>query len=185
MKLLFALATATTLLACAPARAPVVSRVTLHATDGAAIPLDAALREHRLTVVTFFSAHCPCQRAHDVRLRELIAAESPRGVGFLVVDSERTASVADDSREAASRGYPIMLDDGGSLARALDAEYSTYSVILDPAGNVVYRGGFDSDKTHLRDDRKAYLSDALDDALSGRPIARAEAKALGCTLELR
>ena len=73
----------------------------------------------------------------------------------------------------------------GMLLLPLDAEYATYSVVVDASGKVLYRGGFDSDKSHLRDDRASYLADAIDDVLGRRPIRRAEAKTLGCTLQLR
>jgi len=173
------------LASCAPpavARAP---SVTLRATDGPTERLDAALREHAVTAVLFFSAHCHCQRMHDPRVRELIAQDEPRGVGFLIVDSEESATPAGDAEEGKLRGYRIWLDDGGKLARALGAEYATFSVVFDHDGNVLYKGGFDSDHMHLRDDRTPYLSDAIDDALDHRPVRRPETKTLGCTLELR
>jgi hypothetical protein len=168
-----------------PSVAPSVPSLVLLGEDGASLPLDAALRGHPATVITFCSAHCPCQRAHDARLRDLIAKDTPRGVGFLVVDSEEGAAKDLDAEESRARGYPIWRDDGGKLARALDAEYATYSVVVDGAGKVLYRGGFDSDKSHLRDDRVTYLEDAVDDVVGQRPVRRAEAKAFGCSLQLR
>jgi hypothetical protein len=177
------------LVACAPgvvAGVPSsVPSVVLHGTDGARLPLDAALHQHPVTVITFFSADCPCQRAHDARLRALIAEDAPLGVGFLVVDSEERATAATDADESRQRGYPIWLDDAGRLARALGAEYATYSVVVDAVGKVLYRGGFDADRTHLRDDSPRFLADAVDDARAGRPIRRPEAKALGCSLQVK
>ena len=182
----FAVVVASGEIACAPARSPTFSRdVTLRTTDGGSLPLSVALHAHPLTVVTFFSAHCPCQRAHDARLRQLMETYGPRDVGFLVVDSERTSTLARDAEEARLRSYPIVKDDDGKLALSLDAEYATYSVILNTRGDIVYRGGFDSDKSHLRPSPTHYLADALDDALAGRPVQRPEAKTLGCTLEIR
>ncbi len=153
----------------------------LRDTDGSPRPLDAELAAHRYTVVTFFSNHCACMRLHDPRVRDLMAKEGPRDVGFLIVDSEEGATLGDDATEARSRGYRIVLDDGSKLARALDAEYATYSVILDKEGNVLYRGGFDSNRSHLTDDRTEYLAEALDDLHAGVPLRHAETKALGCT----
>jgi hypothetical protein len=170
---------------CTPPRPPSVVPVVLRSTDGAAVALDEVVRSHPLTAITFFSVHCPCQRAHDARLRDLMAKYAPLGVGFLVVDSEESGTRAADAAEARERGYPIVLDDAGALARALDAEYATYSVLVDHDGHVLYRGGFDSDKSHLRENRATYLADAIDDVLAHRPLRRAEAKTLGCTLELR
>jgi len=172
-------------LGCTPARAPEAGSVVLRGTDGSLHPVDAELRGHPLTVVSFFSAHCPCQRAHDARIRELVAKDAPLGVGFLFVDSEESATMGRDADEARARGYALVLDDGGKLARALDAEYATFSVVLDRDGHVVYRGGFDSDQHHLRDDRAPYLANAIDDLLAGRAPRASETKALGCTLELR
>ena len=46
-----------------------------------------------------------------------------------------------------------------------------------------YRGGIDSDKTHLKADRTQFLAEALDDLTAGRPPRRPEGKTLGCALQ--
>jgi predicted DCC family thiol-disulfide oxidoreductase YuxK len=185
MKALALAAVAVSLLGCAPSHTPSLGSVLLRTTDGAPVPVDEALRAHPYTVVTFFSAECPCQRAHDARLRALIAKDAPHDVGFLVVDSEESATLTRDAGESKARGYPILVDDAGKLAGALGAEFATYSVVLDREGKVLYRGAFDSDRVHLREAAAPFLDDALADALSGRPVKRPETKTLGCTLQLR
>ena len=70
-------------------------------------------------------------------------------------------------------------------ARALKADYATYSLLLDRTGQVLFRGGIDSDQTHLRDDATPYLQNAIDDALAGRPIRLSEASTLGCSLVIK
>jgi hypothetical protein len=154
----------------------------LPGTDGRAHPL--VDRSATLTVIEFFSAHCPCQTQHDERLRVLASAYGPRGVTFVAVDSEAGASLARDGREAAGRGYvyPILIDEEGAVARALHALYATYTLVVDREGRVLYAGGIDSDKNHLTSDPATYLRDALDDALAGRPLRQPEGKALGCAL---
>jgi hypothetical protein len=148
--------------------------------------LDAVVASSRLTVVTFFSAHCPCQAAHDARLRALFDRYAARGVGFVALDSESDATAARDRAEARARMYPfpLLLDRGGAHASALGAVFATHSVVLDPHGRVLYRGGIDSDRTHLSSDTRAYLQDALDDLLEGRPPRVAESEPLGCALML-
>jgi hypothetical protein len=155
-------------------------------TDGASHTL-APDGAQRLTVVFFFSNHCPCQSAHDTRLRALHATYHPRGVDFVAVDSEHGATIERDRGEAETRGYPfpILLDPGGALAQTVGAEYATEALVLDRSGTVRYHGGIDSDRTHLQDDASPYLRDALDDLLAGRPPRRAESKALGCALQPR
>lgn len=140
-----------------------------------------------LTVITFFSAHCPCQRAHDERLRELHDAYAPRGVRFVAVDVEVGASRERDDAEAKARGYPFPLvpDPDGDLADALGAEAATFTVVVDASGRVRFAGGIDSDRSHLTTTAEPWLREALDDLLAGREPRRAQTKALGCSLERR
>jgi hypothetical protein len=140
-----------------------------------------------LTVVTFFSAHCPTQRAHDARLNELFAELSPRGVRFVAVDSEVEASPAFDANQARIRGYSysIVSDPDGRYADALGAEVATDTFVVDGAGRVRFHGAIDSDRSHLTDDAHPYLRDALQALLSGGEPPDPEPKALGCTLRRR
>ena len=138
-----------------------------------------------LTVLVFFSAHCPCQTAHDERLIALDARYAPRGVQFYAVDSELGASAQRDAAEAEKRRYPfpILTDHGAKLAAAVGAESATFTIVVERGGAIRYRGGIDSDRTHLTPQATPYLGDALDDLLAGRAPRLAEAKALGCALE--
>jgi hypothetical protein len=173
---------------CARAHSPPASAASATLIDpagGQERALDAITGASRFTVVTFFSAHCPCQQAHDARLRALYEAYAPKGIAFVGVDSEISASPARDVAEARARSYPfpLLIDRGGALARALGAEYATYTVILDARGRTLYRGGIDTDRTHLTDTTAAYLRDALDDLLAAHPVRVPQSEALGCTLQ--
>lgn len=171
--------------ACAKtARPSAVARAEIRDADGASLQLGAIVARAPYTVVEFFSAHCPCQRAHDARLVELARAYAPRGVQFVAVDAEAGASAERARREATARGYPfpILVDARRSAADALGAEYATYTVVLDRGGHVHYTGGLDSDRTHLTDDATPYVKDALDDLLAGREPRAPEGKVLGCAL---
>jgi peroxiredoxin len=176
-----------TLGSAACARSPVVgTRLALSplpGTDGAAHAVEPS--QARLMVLFFFANHCPCQAAHDARLRDLYARYHVRGVDFLAVDSEVGATPSRDAAEAAVRGYPfpILIDQGGALAKRLGAQYATESFVIDREGTVRYHGGIDSDKRHLHPDATPFLRDALDDLLADRPPRRSEGKALGCALQ--
>ncbi len=181
------LAALTLLAACAtapavPAQLPATPLV---ATAGASRDVRDVVSSAPLTVLIFFSRECHCLNQHDARIRALYEAYHPRGVQVLMVDSEVRASPDEDAAEGARRRYPfpILIDPKAHLADALGAEYATYSVIVDAQGRIRYRGGFDSDKTHLRANATHYVSDALDDLLAGRAPRVAEAKTLGCALE--
>ena len=141
----------------------------------------------KLTVVEFFSATCPCQRAHDERLAALHARYAPRAVAFVAVGSEVDLDDAAAAREAAARHYPFPLvrDPGADLATALGAEFATYVVVLDQAGDVVYAGGIDSDRSHLTADAEPLLANALEALTRGRPAPRAATRVRGCALRTR
>jgi peroxiredoxin len=146
--------------------------------------LDELTKGAPLTVVVFFSYHCPCMRAHDGRLRALAAKYAPRGVRFVLVDAEVDADPARDAAEAKQRGYtfPILANPSGSLADAFGAEYATYTAVLDGAQRVRYLGGLDSDKQDMNDDAQLFVRDALEDLLAGKSPAVPVGKALGCVL---
>ena len=168
----------------APVRVPDLA---LPGSDGAVHQLSAIVRSAPFTVIVFFSADCPCQRAHDPRLRELSAQYRPRGVRVVAVDAEATATLASDREEALARGYPfpILTDPEGAVADALGAVWATYAVVVDASGRVRYRGGLDSDRTHLTEGAALWLRDALDRVLAGREPEPAETSSLGCALRRR
>lgn len=164
---------------------PEVPSTTLVATSGPSVDASRLVAGAPLTVFVFFSRECHCLTQHDGRLKDLYAAYHPRGVDFVMVDPEVRATPAIDAAEAEKRGYPfpIFLDPGARLADALGAKYASYTVIVNAHGEVLYRGGIDSDKTHLRASATPYLRNALDDLLAGHAPRQPEAKTLGCSLE--
>lgn len=173
------------LLSCTSARSPEALTDRFLGTDGVWHPIPDP--QANFTVVEFFSAHCPCQAQHDERLRDLAARYRERGVVFVAIDSEADATPTRDAAQAIQRGYPyaLLTDSEGAAARALYARYATYSLLVNRSGQVLFRGGIDSDRVHLRDDRIAYLEDAIEDALASRPVRRPLATTLGCSLMLK
>ncbi len=163
---------------------PALMNAPLVASDGPDRTYGALLAGAPWTVLVFVSAGCPCLDAHKARLAELAAVYTPRGVQFIAVDSEVGTSKESAVAEARALGFafPLLVDRGATIANALEAEYATYSVLVDRQGRIAYRGGVDSDKRKLHDTATPYLREALDDVLVGRPPRRPEGKALGCML---
>lgn len=183
---LFAAILATATAGCAPAAPPAVPAITVARADGNDVAFPKALEDAPYTVLIFYADACPCFRVHDERIRALASTYGPRGVRFYVVDSEVGATPERDAAASRERNLPpILIDRGAKLADALGAEYATYSVVLDREGHVRYRGGIDSDKTHLTDGATPYLRNAVDDLLAGHDPKVAEGKALGCSLQTR
>ncbi|HTR51858.1 MAG TPA: redoxin family protein [Kofleriaceae bacterium] len=172
----------------APAVTPAAQwpTMTLAATSGETAVYPRDLASSRFTVFVFFAKDCPCFGAHEARLRALVDKYGARGVRFVIVDPEVGHTVEDDARAVSSRHLPgpVFLDSGARLASMVGAVYATYSVVVDASGQIRYRGGIDSDKSHLQADTTPYLADALDDLTAGRAPRRAEGKTLGCALQM-
>lgn len=161
--------------------------ITLASTSGQTATYPRDLAAAPFTVFVFFAKNCPCFGAHEARLRALVDKFGPRGVRFLIVDPEAGRTIEDDAIAIQGRRDlpgPVFLDAGAKLANRVGAVYATYSVIVDASGQIRYRGGIDSDKSHLQPDSTPYLADALDDLTAGRPPRRAEGKTLGCALQM-
>lgn len=137
-----------------------------------------------VTVLIFYSAHCACFGAHRDAIAAVAARVRARQGRIFLVASEPGASGAPAVLPAdAALGIPILIDGGGALARALGAEFATFSVVFDGTRTAVYRGGIDSARTSVGSDAKPYLLPAVEAVLAGRAPERAQAKTLGCTLK--
>jgi peroxiredoxin len=161
--------------------------VPLPDTRGESVDLRRGVAAAPLTVVTFFSATCPCQRAHDQRLGDYYREFAGRGVAFFVVDSEAGSSLERDRREASERAYPfpILSDPRGTVADAVGAHYATETLILDQGGRVRFRGGLDSDQNRARADARLWVREALVALLDGHEPAQRNPKSYGCSLRRR
>jgi hypothetical protein len=168
-----------------PAAGPHVPQLTLTASSGEVTTLPRDLAAASFTVFVFFSQGCGCFEEHQARLRALQERFAARHVRFVIVDPEVGRTIEQDRSEAADRQLgAIFLDPGAKLAHALGAEFATFTTVVDGNGRIRYRGGIDSDKSHLRDNATAYLANALDDLTSGREPRVAQTKALGCNLQM-
>ena len=108
-----------------------------------------------------------------------------RDVRFVIVDSERHPAGEPTPAFVANTDLPIFADDGGRLARRLNAQFATETFVFDAAGTLRYRGGIDDDRRSLRPRPTAHLRDELQRLLAGTAPPYATTKALGCALRLR
>jgi peroxiredoxin len=171
-------------LACATTKSVTPAPDRLRGTDDVVHEL-APSGADAYSVLIFFSAGCHVLEAHDERIAHLYAEFAPRGVRFLAIDPETNATLSRDRDEARRRGYrfPILLDQGATLARAFGADFAGLAIVLDRSAHVVYRGGIDSDRAHLTDDAAPYLQHALADLLEGKPPRDNGTKVMGCALQ--
>lgn len=156
----------------------------MEALDGSTIGFDAAARCH---VIAFLGVGCPVARQYAGRLGEIAAAYADRGVRVIGVDANRQDSAEEFAAAGAELGvgFPLVMDPGQRIARALGATRTGGVVVLDTRGAVAYAGRVDDQFAPGLARPAATSRDlvaAIDDLLAGRPVAVPRTDPVGCLI---
>ena len=159
-------------------------------TDGARHALDG--ERAPATVVVFTCNHCPYALAWHDRLLAVARDYADRGVRVLAICSNDGDRYPRDSYEAMQERVraegpwpmPYLRDEDQEVARAYGALTTPDVFVIAPDGTVAYRGAPDADSGDPSLDA-AWLREALDDVLAGRPVRRAQTKPVGCSIKWR
>jgi len=77
---------------------------------------------------------------------------------------------------------PLLVDEGGLLARRLEARSTPTVVVLDREGVVRFRGWIDNERAPGEPGREAWLDEALTDLVAGQDIRRPVTPTWGCSI---
>jgi peroxiredoxin len=162
---------------------------TLPDTDGTPTPL--ADGGAAATVVIFTCNHCPYALAWHARLQEVARDYADRGVRVLQINSNdqqrypRDSDAAMAARvDAGEFAGPYLRDETQKVAHAYGASVTPDVFVVDADGAVAYHGAPDADSGD-EELAAAWLRAALDAVLAGRAVARAQTRAIGCTIKWR
>jgi peroxiredoxin len=143
------------------------------------------------TVLIQTCNHCPYVIAWNPRLRAVAEEYAPRGVRFLAIGSNDAERYPADSPERMAQfvhdndwPIPYAYDESQDVARALGSERTPEVFVLDGEHRLVYHGAPDADHQDPSQNA-AWLRAALDDALAGREVGRAETPPRGCSVKWR
>ncbi|MGA2471329.1 MAG: thioredoxin family protein [Solirubrobacteraceae bacterium] len=172
-----------------PAIGDLAPTFTLPSTDGE--PTGLLAGDAAATVVVFTCNHCPYALAWHDRLQSVARDYEPKGVRMLQINPNDAERYPRDSPEAMGARVaagefagPYLYDETQQVARDWDAKTTPDVYVLDRDGRLVYRGAPDAD--HADESlHAAWLRDALDDVLAGRPVARPETTPVGCSIKWR
>lgn len=145
------------------------------------------------TVVVFTCNHCPYALAWHERIAAVARDYAAHGVLVLNVNSNDAERYPRDSFAAMAdrvRGAPdswpmaYLHDESQEVARAFGAQTTPDVFVVDGVGRLAYRGAPDGD---WEDESAgaAWLREALDDLIAGRPVARAQTTPVGCSVKWR
>jgi len=154
----------------------------LNTLDGKAFSLSSAAKAHKAVVLIFISTQCPYSNAYNDQMRDLAKAYSGR-VLFVGINSNKTEDSTGAIAHAKAHGhtFPIVKDPNNKVADLYDARRTPEVYVVDSDGKLRYHGRISED--HENPSSSPDLKNALDSFLAGKPIARTETKAFGCTIK--
>jgi peroxiredoxin len=177
-----------------------LSRFHLHAGDAApefALPgVDGRswrlgdFAESPLLGVVFTCNHCPYAQAWEGRLISLQQRYAERGVRLVLINPNETENYpADRMDRMVERArekrfpFPYLRDDSQEVAHAYGALVTPHPMLFDARRRLIFQGAVDDNWEHPDQVHHAYLAEAIEAALAGRPIPAAERPVLGCSVK--
>lgn len=164
---------------------------TLTDTDGRTVKLSDFRGKN--VVLEWFNPGCPfVKRNHgEGTLKALGNDEAKKGTVWLAINSSaagkegagKDANVAAKSQWA--MGYPVLLDENGTVGKAYGATATPHMFVIDKDGKLVYRGAIDNapDGDPRGGAYENYVGEALQNLRDGKPVAKPETKAYGCSVK--
>jgi peroxiredoxin len=137
-----------------------------------------------ITVVAFISTKCPVSNAYNERMKALYKDYTPKGVNFVFINANSTEPAAEVAQHAAKNGFPFAVykDEGNVVADRFGAQVTPEMFVIGKAGTILYHGSIDDSQNPERIHDQAFRA-AMDAVLMGRPVAKAETKAFGCSIK--
>ena len=180
-----ALALSGTLLAAGPQVGGAAPGFTLTTVAGKTFSLADATRSHKAVVVMFIATKCPYSNAYNDRMRDMAAAYEKQGILFAGINSNKTEPAEEVIAHAKQHGFgfSLMKDPDNKVADLYDARHTPEIFVVDPDGKVRYHGRIDENYEEPAKVASPDLKNALDALLAGKPIAKAETKAFGCSIK--
>lgn len=145
----------------------------------------------KVVAVMFIATQCPVSNDYNSRMEELHKTYGPKGVAFVGINSNRQESVPEivEHAQKAKFTFPILKDVDNKLADKWNAQVTPEVFLLAVERNgakpkfiLKYHGAID-DSQNASKVQTQYVAQALDALLAGKPVAKAETKAFGCTIK--
>jgi peroxiredoxin len=150
----------------------------------------------KYVVLEWHNQGCPFTKKHYVsgNMQTLQKEWTAKGVvWFTVISSapgEQGHVTASQENEYLTKVHAtptaVLMDPEGKLGHLYNAKTTPQMIVIDPAGNVIYDGAIDDRPTPDPQDVKGannYVSDALTEAMAGKPVARPFTRPYGCSVK--
>ena len=144
------------------------------------------------TLIIFSCNTCPWVIRWEDRYVEIAKSYLKRGIGMIAINSNVAKFNGDDSlnkmkKHAKEKKYNFQYaqDPKAKLAYAFGATKTPHVYLFDDKDNLVYRGAIDDNARDASNVEEPFLTNALDQLLSGQKIRKSTSKAIGCSIKFR
>jgi len=150
----------------------------------------------KYVVLEWYQPDCPFVRKHyrSGNMQSLQKEYTAKGVVWLSIDSSAPGEEGNypavklnefAAKDAAAR-TALLMDPSGDVGRLYDAKTTPDMYIIDPKGNLVYKGAIDNKRSTDLDDVKSatnYVKTALDAVLAGKSVSTTSTQPYGCSVK--
>lgn len=165
--------------------------------------VDSQGKSHKLSdfkgkyvVLEWLNHGCPYVAKHygAKNMQAMQAEYTGKGVVWLSIISSAEGKQGYSTPEQANAAVAehgakptaVLLDPKGEVGRLYGAKTTPHMFVVDPAGNLIYKGAIDSVKSTDADDIAGatnYVRAALDAAMAGKAVATTETPPYGCSVK--
>jgi peroxiredoxin len=150
----------------------------------------------KYVVLEWHNQGCPYTRKHYVsgNMQALQKEWTAKGVVWFTVISSAPGKQGyvtpgeENEYLAQMHAAPtgVLLDADGKIGRLYSARTTPQMIVIDPAGKLIYDGAIDDRPTPDPEDvhgARNYVSDALTEAMAGKPVDPAFTRPYGCSVK--
>lgn len=137
-------------------------------------------------LVIFVSNSCPYDEYYLNRIKKLTQEYNSK-VPVLFINSNPNELAESMQKRGQQCGFtvPYLADKNQTVMQQFNVSKNPEAVLLKNSGgqfSVFYRGAIDDNPQVESDVRQAYLKNALDALLAGKPVQNKEVRPMGCTI---
>ena len=153
-----------------------------------AVHTRAEWKGSKAVLLFFVITDCPVGNSYVPEMNRIHEAYSARGVQVYAVQADPGVAAAEVAKYAREYGYtfPVLLDPGQALVKHTGATVTPEAAVLASDGKLLYLGRIDNRVEDFGETRpRATENDvrnALDAVLSGKPVAHATTRSIGCAI---
>ena len=146
-------------------------------------------------IVVFTCNHCPFAKLYTARLNALNQKYQARRVPLLAINSMDTVVYADESfrlmqrrAQAEKFTFPYLHDARQTVGRDFQAAHTPQTYVIWKEGTqwqIKYSGAIDDNGAEPGQVKNAYVAQAVDNLLAGKPVANPQTESFGCAIFFR